>query len=91
MDVRTLLKPSPVTSGAGIGIIAPASFARQERFTGGMERLRTLGFVPQIAENVLMRGPLFFAGTPQQRVADLHAMFADHETQAVMCLRGGYG
>ena len=91
MDARALLKPSPITPGAGIGIIAPASFARKERFTGGMERLRTLGFVPQIAENALERGPLFFAGTPQQRVADLHAMFADSETEAVMCLRGGYG
>ncbi|WP_058189860.1 S66 peptidase family protein [Terracidiphilus gabretensis] len=91
MDARVLLKPSPVASGAGIGIIAPASFARQERFTGGMERLRALGFVPQIAENALARGPLFFAGTPQQRIADLHSVFANPETQAVMCLRGGYG
>jgi muramoyltetrapeptide carboxypeptidase len=91
MDARALLKLSPVASGAGIGIVAPASFARQERFTGGMERLRALGFVPQIAENALARGPLFFAGTQGQRTADLRAAFADPETQAVMCLRGGYG
>jgi len=37
------------------------------------------------------RGPLFFAGTPEQRIADLHAAFADRASQLVMCLRGGYG
>jgi muramoyltetrapeptide carboxypeptidase len=37
------------------------------------------------------RGPLYFAGTGEQRLADLHAAFADEGTSAVMCLRGGYG
>ena len=90
-ETRVLLKPSAVASGAGIGIIAPASFARQERITSGMERLSSLGYVPLFAENTLARGPLFFAGTPEQRIADLHAAFANPETQAVMSLRGGYG
>ncbi len=91
MHPAQLLRPAPVTAGAGVGIIAPASFARQERFTSGMERLRALGFLPQPAENALARGPLFFAGTQEQRVEDLHSAFADPRTQAVMCLRGGYG
>jgi muramoyltetrapeptide carboxypeptidase len=40
---------------------------------------------------VLHRGPLYFAGTPEQRIRDLHAAFADANTAVVMCLRGGYG
>jgi muramoyltetrapeptide carboxypeptidase len=91
MEANRLLKPASVYAGAGIGIIAPASFARQERITAGMERLSALGYTPRFAENALARGPLFFAGTPEARIADLHAAFADPETQAVMCLRGGYG
>ncbi len=91
MQEPSLLRPAPVASGAGIGIVAPASSARQERITGGMERLNALGYTLQFAENALARGPLFFAGTPGQRIADLRAAFADPETQAVMCLRGGYG
>jgi muramoyltetrapeptide carboxypeptidase len=91
MGARTLLKPSAIGAGAGISIIAPASFARQERITQGMERLGTMGFAPQVAQNAQARGPLFFAGTPEQRVADLHAAFADPKTEAVMSLRGGYG
>jgi muramoyltetrapeptide carboxypeptidase len=91
MNPRTLLRPAPVTSGAAISIIAPASFARQERIESGIANLRAQGFTPKLAENSQARGPLFFAGTPEQRTADLHAAFADPETRAVMCLRGGYG
>ena len=38
-----------------------------------------------------MREPLYFAGTSQKRLADLHAAFADPDTAAIMCIRGGYG
>ncbi len=57
----------------------------------GVEALRRLGFAPRFAANAQERGPLFFAGTAEQRVADLHAAFADPESQLVMSLRGGYG
>jgi muramoyltetrapeptide carboxypeptidase len=86
-----LLKPTPVDHNAGIRVIAPASFARPERVELGIERLRGLGFMPRTADNAMARGPLFFAGTPQQRLSDLHAAFADDDARAVMCLRGGYG
>jgi muramoyltetrapeptide carboxypeptidase len=86
-----LLKPPAVPSGAGIGIVAPASFARPERVERGLDALRALGFAPTLGEYALERGPLFFAGTPEQRLADLHAAFADQSTRAAMCLRGGYG
>lgn len=91
MQPLELLRPSAITSRAAISIIAPASFARPERTDAGMTRLRALGFLPRLAENALARGPLYFAGAAEQRLADLHAAFADAGTQAVMCLRGGYG
>ena len=86
-----LLKPPAVQSGAGIGVIAPASFAQPERVERGMEALRALGFAPRLGRHALERGPLFFAGTREQRLADIHAAFLDKSTSAVMCLRGGYG
>jgi muramoyltetrapeptide carboxypeptidase len=85
------LNLAPVVHGAGVSVVAPASFARPERIEGGVERLRTLGFAPRFSEHALARGPLFFAGTLAQRLADLHAAFADPETGMAMCLRGGYG
>jgi muramoyltetrapeptide carboxypeptidase len=87
----SLVKLNPIRRGSGISIVAPASFARQERVDLGLKALRDLRFVPRITESGLARGPLFFAGTPEQRLADLHAAFADPESQMVMSLRGGYG
>ena len=86
-----LMKLAAVADGAGVSIVAPASFAHPERVELGLEALRRLGYVPRVTEHGLARGPLFFAGTAEQRIADLHAAFAGEDSQMVMCLRGGYG
>ncbi len=86
-----LLKPPAVGDGAGISVIAPASFALPERVERGLEALRALGYRPKLDEHALEHGPLYFAGSAEQRLAGLHAAFADESTSAVMCLRGGYG
>lgn len=86
-----LIKLAPVPQGAGISVISPASFGNSDRFDRGLAQLRALGFAPRGGANTQTRGPLFFAGTPQQRLADFHAAFADPETAIVACVRGGYG
>ncbi len=88
---KDLVKLAPVKRNADIGVVAPASFARKERVEAGTERLRSLGFTPKFMPNALARGPLFFAGTPEQRIVDLHAAFADPSTDILMSIRGGYG
>jgi muramoyltetrapeptide carboxypeptidase len=50
-----------------------------------------MGFAPRLGANAQARGPLFFAGTPEQRLSDLHAAFADPDTSVVASVRGGYG
>ncbi len=86
-----LLKPPAIQPGAGISVIAPASFAQPERVERGLASLKALGFVPKLGENALQREPLFFAGSARRRLADLHEAFADESIRMVMCLRGGYG
>jgi len=86
-----LLRPPAVPPNARFSIIAPASLAQPDRIDGGLDNLRALGFDPVPARYALERGPLYFAGTPEQRTSDLHSAFADPATVAVMCLRGGYG
>jgi muramoyltetrapeptide carboxypeptidase len=90
-EMKPLLNVPAVRFGEVVSIVAPASFARVERLEAGTERLRSLGYAPRFAEHALRRGPLFFAGSPEQRLADLHSAFADPESASVMCLRGGYG
>src|ERR1035437_7300951 len=86
-----LLSPPAVRSGAGVSVTAPASFARPERVQRGQAAVRGIGLEPRLGASALERGPLYFAGTPQQRLADLNAAFAAEATSAVMCMRGGYG
>ena len=89
--MSSLLKIPAVPSGAAISVAAPASFAQPERVERGLDALRALGYVPRLSQHAVERGPLFFAGTREERLADLHAAFADETTSAVICLRGGYG
>jgi muramoyltetrapeptide carboxypeptidase len=86
-----MLLPAAPPTGASISVISPASFAKPERLDHGMEQLRGLGLAPRIGAHTQTRGPLFFAGSADERLADLHAAFADPETAIVAAVRGGYG
>jgi muramoyltetrapeptide carboxypeptidase len=88
---KPLLPLGPILAGASISVISPASFAMPERFDRGIERLHQLGYSPRIGANTQTRGPLYFAGSPKQRLSDLHASFADPGTSIIAAVRGGYG
>ena len=91
MTAAPLIRLAPLPENAIVSVVTPASFARQDRIDDGAKGLLSAGFQPHFAGNALARGPLFFAGTPEERVADLHAAFADPESHILMALRGGYG
>lgn len=88
--VQRLVLPTVPADGR-ICAVSPASFARDERMTRGMERLRSMGFQPEAAAHTQMRGPLYFAGSASQRLDDLHAAFTDRDVHMVVAVRGGYG
>jgi muramoyltetrapeptide carboxypeptidase len=78
-------------AGDTVGLITPSSYvsdpdelAFAKRFCEFFELKWKLG------KNVGQRAG-YLAGTAQQRVDDLHAMFADREIRGVFCIRGGYG
>jgi muramoyltetrapeptide carboxypeptidase len=89
--MATLLKPAAVPSDASVAVVSLASTPQNERVERGLEALRVLGYNPQAAEHILARGPLYFAGTPEMRLSDLHHAFADDTLRAIFCTRGGYG
>jgi muramoyltetrapeptide carboxypeptidase len=89
--VTTLLKPPAVPNDALVAVVSPASTPNADRVERGMRALGELGYAPQAAEHVLTRGPLYFAGTPEMRLRDLHHAFADDEVRAIFSTRGGYG
>ena len=89
--MTALLKPTAVPNDALVAVVSPASTPRPERVESGLEALRALGYAPQPADHILTRGPLYFAGTPEMRLRDLHHAFADDEVRAIFATRGGYG
>jgi muramoyltetrapeptide carboxypeptidase len=91
IESKPTLPIKPISANAIVSVVSPASFAVPERVARGMEHLRELGFSPRIGAHAQSRGPLFFAGWPQDRLKDLHAAFADPEASVVAAVRGGYG
>jgi muramoyltetrapeptide carboxypeptidase len=86
-----ILKPPAVASRARIVIVSPASSARSDRITRGIEVLRGLGYEVVPAEHAYGKHPPYFSGTTEERLADLHNAFADPQVAAIICTRGGYG
>jgi muramoyltetrapeptide carboxypeptidase len=77
--------------GAKVAVVSPASAAKTELVEQGVARLREFGYEPVVMPHALARGPLYYAGTAEERVGDLHAAFADASVEGVLCTRGGWG
>ena len=56
----------------------------------GVNVLERAGFRVRVGRYALARSG-YLAGTDRERLADLHAMFAEPEVRAILTTRGGYG
>lgn len=84
------VKPQRLRSGDTVGLITPGSFAPDDAVQKAYRNMESLGLKVKPSKNLrALRG--FNAGTDEQRLEDLHDMFADPEVKAVWCVRGGYG
>ncbi|NCV86871.1 MAG: muramoyltetrapeptide carboxypeptidase, partial [Oxalobacteraceae bacterium] len=74
-----------------IGVVAPSGYAADPvAFARGLAHLRSLGHTVQDFSASGTR-ELRFAGTDEQRIAQLHAAARDPSIEIVIALRGGYG
>ena len=81
---------APLKPGDTIGLVAPSSAVSRIQFQRTLENLQSLGLNPIYSDNIRVKKG-FLAGTDAQRIDDLHRMFEDPNTKAVICARGGYG
>ncbi len=88
---RTRMKPAALRAGSTLAVLSPASTPRRDEVQAGMERLQGLGYKTLRMANALKPGPLYYAGTVEQRAGDLHAAFADPQVDGIVCTRGGWG
>lgn len=87
---QRLIKPPRLRQGDLIGLIAPGGRTNDAAIDKAVQRIEALGFRVKTGAHLrAVHGN--YAGSVQQRLADLHAMFADPEVKGMWCIRGGSG
>ena len=88
--VQKSIRPPRLEPGARIGIVSPCYWMRDEPFRRAVGVFEELGYEVVPGASTRLREHRF-AGTPEQRAADIMAMFEDPSIDAIVCARGGYG
>lgn len=85
-----VLKAKGLKKGDTIGLVAPGYAIKPEILEEAKQTLINMGFKP-VHTNRILKNHGYFSNTDQERVADLHEMFANKKIDAILCARGGYG
>ena len=83
--------PAYLKPGDKVAIITPSYYGSLEKTRQAAKVLRSWGFEPVIGPNVGKQYLTQYAGTAEQRYADLLWALNDPSIKAIVCERGGYG
>jgi len=84
------LYPNVLRPGDAIALVSPAGPVAADKLESAVEVLKGWGLRPKVFPHALDRHS-FYAGTDENRLADLQAALADPEIRGIFCNRGGYG
>ena len=73
-----------------IGLLSPASSVSQSNLENSVVYWQKQGYEIVFSENLYAKNR-FLAGTDQQRIDDLTALFADDSVDFIVAAGGGYG
>ncbi len=85
-----MIFPETLKKGDRIRIVAPAGKVQKDKVLPGIDLLQDVGYEVLVGKHVFVRN-FQYAGTDQQRAADLQEAINDKQTKAIICARGGYG
>jgi len=86
-----ITKPKRLQKGDRIGLVSPASkLPRRSEYREIVRQIKSMGYKVKVGHNAKKQYG-GFAGTDEQRAADLNAMFADDSIDAILPFRGGWG
>ncbi|HEY0307955.1 MAG TPA: LD-carboxypeptidase [Acidobacteriaceae bacterium] len=91
MSTPVQLRPRALRAGARLAVVSPASAVKAELVQKGMAALVAMGYEPVLFPHALARGPIYYAGSTQERADDLQSAFSDKSIDGVICTRGGWG
>lgn len=85
-----MIIPKYLKHGDKIGLLSPASKVDPEVVLPAIKLLEEMGFEVVTGDHLFAQHHQF-AGTDQERSADLQKMLDQREIKAIICSRGGYG
>lgn len=83
--------PPYLTQGSTIGITCPAGYVSHDRVSYAVKTFEDWGFKVIVGKTVGNDTSNYFAGTDDERMADLQAMLDNPQVDAIIMGRGGYG
>jgi muramoyltetrapeptide carboxypeptidase len=91
MGSKAPIRPPRLQRGSRVALVAPAGPLLERDDLARAESLcRALGYEPRLGLNAAQRHG-YFAGSDEQRLADLNDALRNPDIDAVWCIRGGYG
>lgn len=90
-ELHPRIKPKMLKRGDTIGMISPASnLSEEKKYAQVISQIKNLGFKVKVGSHIKDHYG-YLAGKDEDRAADLNAMFADPDVDAVLPFRGGWG
>jgi muramoyltetrapeptide carboxypeptidase len=85
------IKPPKLNQGDTIGIISPSQNIKglESMYHQGLDRLQKLGFKTKIGKYA-ESSYYYSSARPEERLEDIHTMFADKEVKMILITLGGY-
>ena len=87
---QLLVMPAALKAGDTIAVVSPSSTPDSMTVVKGCQTLREWGFVPVVGPHALSNWH-GFAGTADERAADMLWALRDSTVKAILCSRGGDG
>jgi len=86
-----IVQPSYLKEGDKVALVSPAYWVPQETLQQAADTIRSWGLQPIIGPHTNSLNVNAYAGTADERAADLLWALEDDAVKAVVCSRGGYG
>lgn len=83
--------PPYLQPGDTIAITCPAGYMPREKAQTCIDTLQEWGYQVRVGKTLGGDSENYFAGTDDQRIADLQQALDDPSVKAILCGRGGYG
>ena len=88
---KKMIQPPYLNEGDKVALVSPAYWVPQEALQQAADTIRSWGLQPIIGPHTNNLNVNAYAGTADERAADLIWALEDDTIKAVVCSRGGYG